>query len=183
MPIVNITATFETKHLNFDEVKQLLSIAPMKKSVKRKRKTNAFDQVMIRKPASRIVFLLYRSQRCVCLGSRSIDELHLACNWVQEQLSIEIKRGPDICNIVFSCVSPWGSVSLEQLFLRLQRENPRRAFGYFDPELSPALIYVPRCSPRAKALIFRPGKVNITGVRTSEEAESVAREVEYILRP
>ena len=181
MPIVNITATFTLGPLDFDEVKQLPCISSEKRNVKRKRITTAFDQVIIRQPHSRVVFLLYRTNKCVCLGARSEREVQNACDWLGNELGVSLLAAPVINNMVYAFASKHGPIRLETLFAKLQKQMKGRAFGSFEPELSPALIYIPKCCPRAKALIFRPGKVNITGLRTLSDAQLAASEIEHIL--
>jgi transcription initiation factor TFIID TATA-box-binding protein len=52
----------------------------------------------------------------------------------------------------------------------------------YEPDIFPAVIYYHQ-SPRATMLIFRNGKLVITGVKSEDQAEDIYRQVADILTP
>jgi TATA-box binding protein (TBP) (component of TFIID and TFIIIB) len=183
MPIVNITASFKTSPQDLVKLSDSKHVFKRRQTLKRKRCVNSFKQVIINKPNSRIVFLVYASGKCVCLGTKSEEELFEACDWFSETFQTKKEGPPRPTNFVYNYKSPHGKVPLESLFKVLSAKQGKRYFGQFDPELSPALIYQPSAVDGVKALIFRPGSVNITGLKSREAIAPVLEELEYILDP
>ena len=183
MPVVNITATVTIEPQNLALVKQLPEVYLKKKKVKRQRQINAFSRVVLSMPTSKVVFLVNASGKCVCLGARSAEEVNAACEWLCERLSTKPKGPPVVRNIVYSYRSAFGKLSLEELYNSIQAQQPGRYFGSYSPELYAALIYQPIAVKGVTALIFRPGAVNITGLKCFEDIEPVLAELGYILNP
>lgn len=182
MPFVNITATFKTEPQDLVELSKSVHVFQRKTTLKRKRILSSFKQVIIRKPDSKITFLVYASGKIVCLGSRTKQQLRLACDWFLQTFETKEEGPAVISNYVYTFQSPYGPVPLERLFRSLQITQ-RRYFGQLEPETSPALIYQPMAVEGVKALIFRSGAVNVTGLRNERDIEPVLAELWYIMDP
>lgn len=183
MPVVNITATLTIEPQDITLLQQLAEAHEQKKKHRRKRLDNAFKVARMVKPNSSVIFLVYASGNCVCLGGRNMDEVTKASKWLARGLKSKLIRKPSVKNIVYNHKSIHGPVSLETLYAKLRATQQERHAVSFEPELSPALIYQPASVAGCKALIFRPGSVNITGLKHFDQIAHVLEELEYIMRP
>lgn len=192
MSIVNITATFAIEPQDLAVISKRPELWRQRKRVKRVRQTSAFKCAVLQKPESAIVFLVFKTGKCVCLAARSSAAVADACLWLANTLSSPITSHPSIRNIVY-CFSLRDSagnqlaVDIESLFAQLYSvwltiaAKARRHFGNFDPELSPSFIYIPKVHKGTKALIFRSGKVNLTGLKTESQTAALVQEIQNLL--
>lgn len=180
MPIVNITATVDFGPQNLAVVSSLPEAWTQKKKVKRVRMKNAFKCARLRKPGTKIVASVYENGKIVILGARHEYQVDDTCNWLSIILKSTQKSAPQIRNIVYS-LQLSSAVRLEELYKSLRELPNSRDFGSFNPELSPAFIYRPLAVDGIKALIFRPGKVNITGLKTSADIPVVVEEIQRLV--
>ena len=159
MEVVNSTCTLcLPSTLNLQNLAQSSFLAKPKRT-RRPRKTDKFKTVVWKNNG--VTYLLYANGKCVILGCRSLRDMYEASQWIKEILSMESKELFVLHNVV-------GTFKIDQeINLRKLSETfkvIRKDYGYFEPELTPALVYHPRCSPKGTCLIFRTGRVIATGV-------------------
>lgn len=122
-----------------------------------KKKNSPFPVVVWKK--NKITFLIYKSGRCVILGCRSTQQVCDEAHWLSSTIGCGLKH-VEICNLVFSATTC--PQNLTQLYETVRSKN-KGHFGTYEPELSPAFIYHVK-DLKAKVLIFRTGKIIITGI-------------------
>lgn len=159
MEVVNSTCTLRLpSKLNLENLAQGPFVAKPKRT-RRPRKNNKFKSVVWKNNG--VTYLLYANGKCVMLGCRSLHDMYEASQWIKDILSMESKELFAVHNVVGTFKID-RDINLRELSKTL--EAIRKDYGYFEPELTPALVYHPRCSPKATCLIFRTGRVIMTGV-------------------
>lgn len=183
MPVVCTTSVVVLSPLHLDDLKDHEFIHKKRKPDRRKRRTDCFHHVILRNPQTDHVFLLYSNGKCVILGPKSITEIHMASSWISLILRNTIRKRVELKNIVYVYNALFKELgepdTLSLLHARLKSQYPKLQF---DPELSPALMFNPLCCCKAKVMIFRTGRVNITGLSCFKLVNSVKTEIESVLQ-
>jgi TATA-box binding protein (TBP) (component of TFIID and TFIIIB) len=188
MAIVSSTAVFRVEEQDIAELHKSKHKHSSNRRLRRQRDNTAFHNVIFKYPKGKIVFLIYRNGKVVVLGTRSAEELKESCKWLADSLGSPMVDEPSVSNYVYTYSSHMPGINrgdtLINLYTHMQEMNKgkKRIFASLEPELSPALIYYPECSKKAKAMMFRSGKVTITGLRTESDIRAVVEEIEYIMR-
>ena len=159
MEVVNSTYTLKlSSKLDLENLTQSPFVAKPKRT-RRPRKTEKFKVVVWKNNG--VTYLLYANGKCVMLGCRSLQDMYEATEWIKQILLMDSKENFVLHNVV-------GTFKVDcEINLRKLSETLRairKDYGYFEPELTPALVYRPQCFPKATCLIFRTGRVIMTGV-------------------
>jgi TATA-box binding protein (TBP) (component of TFIID and TFIIIB) len=186
MAIVSSTAVFRVKDQDIDQLMHSEHRHISTKRLRRRRKTTAFHNVVFKYPFGKVVFLIYRNGKVVVLGSRSKQQLLDASNWLTDTLKSQIIEEPKISNFVYTYQSSMRGTNRGDTLIHLYNHihvmnNGKNIRAYLEPELSPALIYHPACNNRAKAMMFRSGKVTITGINSEHALKAVRSEIDELL--
>ncbi|MHC1582305.1 MAG: TATA-box-binding protein [Candidatus Syntropharchaeia archaeon] len=114
-------------------------------------------------------FLIFRSGKVVCTGTKSVDEVKRAMDEMLKDLrkiGVRVKENPKftVQNIVAS-TNLGKELNLNAIALGMDLENME-----YEPEVFPGLVY--RISdPKVAVLIFRSGKLIITGSKNEEDCK------------
>ena len=115
-------------------------------------------------------FLIFKSGKVVCTGTRSATEaqkaLEIATANVKD-IGVEVLPNPkiDIVNIVASADLGSDNLNLNQVAMGLGLENIE-----YEPEQFPGLVFRMK-EPKVVILIFSTGKVICTGARSKKDVE------------
>ena len=115
-------------------------------------------------------FLIFRSGKVVCTGTRSAKEAQAALDIATSNLheiGMEVLPNPkiEIVNIVASGNMTSESLNLNQVAMALGLENIE-----YEPEQFPGLVFRMK-EPKVVILIFSTGKVICTGARSKKDVE------------
>lgn len=176
MAVVNTTSTMQIEPQNLAELRSHPNLYFKNKNDRRRRDTASFRQVILFKPRSRALFLVYASGKCVILGCRSQKKIRRAGRWLAKTLGSRVVQKPRLRNIVyvFKTKAIRCSGDLIEMVASLMRTDYRPSF---EPEISPALMLSPSSVPLAKVMIFRTGKVNVTGLTSFKMIRVVKHEI------
>jgi len=115
--------------------------------------------------------LLFSSGMYHMTGAKSIDELQKThdslLDFIESEFNIELNevQDPDVRNLVY--VVDYGrEVDLNRISVTLGLENVEH-----DPKIHPALHYNPENG--GHIMLFRTGKIILTGVRSSDTAGTI----------
>jgi len=128
-----------------------------------------FPGMVFRTRDPKAAFLIFKSGKVVCTGTRSVDEaqnaLELATKRLQE-VGVTVLPGPkiEIVNIVASADLE-AELNLNQVAISLGLENIE-----YEPEQFPGLVYRVR-HPKVVLLLFSTGKIICTGARNRDDLE------------
>ena len=125
-------------------------------------------------------FLLFKSGKLVCTGTRSPAEAQAALDRAIENLKdtgIRIPGKPNlnIVNIVASADFGIDNMNLNQVAMGLGLENIE-----YEPEQFPGLVYRMR-NPKVVMLLFSTGKVICTGGKEDEDVKQALMNMKGIL--
>lgn len=176
MPIVSSTATVKFGPQDLSFLRKSNYVHVKTKKDRRPRQSSAFKHVILKHPDKNVVALIYESGRCVILGSRSCNELLLARDWLQGILGPSSST-VDVANLVYVS-DTLTNLDLNETHIIIALIRDDHNFGGFNPEISPALIYKSNMILKAKAMVYRSGKITITGVRTCDDVNAVREELE-----
>ena len=130
-------------------------------------------RVRIKHPL-RASFLLYSSGSVICTGTRSEEAALQACqrfHHLVQRLYPECEMGPvRVTNMVGNAKLGF-PLDLEQL----STDNPGRIM--YNPELFNGMFYSPREVTGARVILFRNGKVIVTGCKNETDLFNVFAEV------
>ena len=178
MPVVCSTVVLTLSSQNLDLLRSCEFIHTKHRKDRRLRQDKAFKRVTLKKPHSKIVYLLYANGKCVILGACTPYEVIRSTRWICRTLKATLLSLPLVRNVVYvGKYSQQSNGSLQDMYSRLSVTHRVS----LEPELSPALIVESQTNPLAKIMIFRTGKVNITGVKNFESLEPVLLEVDALL--
>ena len=126
----------------------------------------------------KVAFLIFSTGKAICTGAKSKDAINKAVKQLIEKLEeggIEIKTEPEIKvqNIVASS-SLGFKVNLDMLATDCENTE-------YEPEQFPGLVFR-LGEPKTVMLIFRSGKMIITGAKTPEDARTSARKTYDMVR-
>ena len=129
-----------------------------------------FPGLVYRIKEPKAAFLIFKSGKVVCTGTKSAEEaqtaLDLATSNVKD-VSVEVLPSPkiDIVNIVASGDMKVEMLNLNQMAMALGLENIE-----YEPEQFPGMVYRMK-EPKVVILIFSTGKTICTGARNKEDVE------------
>lgn len=129
-----------------------------------------FPGVICKIPKPKTAMLIFRTGKIICSGARSQEAVEGATKKLIEILKLGgvfIKEKPiiEVQNIVASAQMDF-KVNLEMAAIDCEGTE-------YEPEQFPGLIFRLE-EPKTVMLIFRSGKMIITGAKTTEEAELAA---------
>ena len=129
-----------------------------------------FPGLVYRIKEPKAAFLIFKSGKVVCAGTRSHSEAQNALNIATSNLKdigVEVLPNPkiDIVNIVASADLGSDNLNLNQVAMGLGLENIE-----YEPEQFPGLVFRMK-EPKVVILIFSTGKVICTGARSKEDVE------------
>lgn len=175
MPFVSSTATVTFEPQDLKSLKMSPYVHRKVKKDRRQRQRNAFNQVILKVPDVNAVVLVYRTGKCVILGSRNEQQLQSVVSWLETVLG-PCKEPASVKNMVY-VTDIVRKLDLNELDERISSASNGRPYGGYHPELSPALIFESADVPEAKVMIFRTGKVTVTGLGNVGAAVTVSREL------
>ena len=129
-----------------------------------------FPGLIYRISEPKAAFLIFKSGKVVCTGTRSASEAQTALDIATSNLKdigMDVLDNPkiNIVNIVASGDLQAPNLNLNQVAMGLGLENIE-----YEPEQFPGLVF--RMSdPKVVTLIFSTGKVICTGARNKEDVE------------
>lgn len=159
MHLVNMTATL--KFQGSINLSTLLERFPFVAS-----RNRGFDAISMMMMTTDVTALVYRSGSVVLVGAKTSKSLDDAKKELEMLLDLPIANAIVIHNMVFSkllqpvnLVAAYKCLSDSESFVNTS----------FEPELFPALVCQERGTNR-RGCLFRTGKLNITGCKSSDEA-------------
>jgi transcription initiation factor TFIID TATA-box-binding protein len=137
-----------------------------------------FPGVVYRMQKPRVAMLIFSSGKIICTGAKSEEDKKAAVDGLKRLLKdagIRIKSEPEVevQNIVASAKMDM-RVNLD--FLAMECENTE-----YEPEQFPGLIFR-LDNPKTVMLIFRSGKIIITGAKTPKDADISAEKTRKIVK-
>lgn len=115
--------------------------------------------------------LLFASGKYHITGATSIDELQgtnrALKDFIESELGIEVNSvsSPDVRNLVY-VINYGRELDLNELSIALGIEDVE-----YNPEKHPSLHYSPKKG--GHLMVFRSGKIILTGVKSSDEAKNI----------
>lgn len=137
-----------------------------------------FPGVVYRIREPKLAMLIFSSGKIICTGARSEEDIKKAVDSLLKKFKegdITIKGRPkiEIQNIVASAKMNF-RVNLD--LLAMECENTE-----YEPEQFPGLVFRLE-EPKTVMLVFRSGKMIITGAKTSKDADKAAEETKNIIK-
>ncbi|MBN2250995.1 MAG: TATA-box-binding protein [Candidatus Altiarchaeota archaeon] len=137
-----------------------------------------FPGVVYRIRDPKLAMLIFSSGKIICTGARSEEDIKKAVTSLLKKFKeggIQIKGRPkiEIQNIVASAKMNF-RVNLD--LLAMECENTE-----YEPEQFPGLVFR-LGKPKTVMLIFRSGKMIITGAKTPKDADKAAEETKNIIK-
>jgi transcription initiation factor TFIID TATA-box-binding protein len=126
-----------------------------------------FPGLVYRIKEPKAAFLIFRSGKVVCTGSKSIDAVRLVMDKIAEDfrcIGVEIDEHPSyrVQNIVASA-NLGVELNLGAIVVGLGLEGME-----YEPDVFPGLVYRVK-EPKSAILVFSSGKLVITGGKTKED--------------
>ena len=179
MSIVSSTAVFTIKPVDLKVLKTSPYLHQKVKKEKRVRQRQAFHHVIIKRPEKKAVYLVYGNGKCVVLGVRIMSELNEAASWLASAISSTVVERCALRNLVYVFNATFPELQQNMVLIRL-RERLLHDYPHvsYEPELSPGLMINPNSYPSAKVMIFRSGKICMTGIRSKGGIDVILRELE-----
>ena len=137
-----------------------------------------FPGVVYRIREPKLAMLIFSSGKIICTGARSEEDIkkaveNLLKKFKEGDIKIEGKPKIEIQNIVASAKMNF-RVNLD--LLAMECENTE-----YEPEQFPGLVFR-LASPKTVMLVFRSGKMIITGAKTSKDADKAAEATKNIIK-
>ncbi len=137
-----------------------------------------FPGVVYRIQEPKLAMLIFSSGKVICTGARSQDNIDIAVKRLKEKLKeggIKIKSDPivEVQNIVASATMNM-RVNLD--LLAMECDNTE-----YEPEQFPGLVFR-LDKPKTVMLIFRSGKIIITGAKTPKDADISAEKTKRMVK-
>ncbi|MHC1579448.1 MAG: TATA-box-binding protein [Candidatus Alkanophagales archaeon] len=137
-----------------------------------------FPGLVYRVKEPRAAFLIFRSGKVVCTGSKSIEDVCKVLSKIAEdfrRIGIEVKEEPcEICSKKHPKYNVQNIVASTDLGTELNLSAIVTGLGLegleYEPEVFPGLVYRIE-DPKVAILIFSSGKLVITGGKTEEDCE------------
>ena len=129
-----------------------------------------FPGLVYRIKEPKAAFLIFKSGKVVCTGTKSAAEAQTALEVTTANLNdigVEVLPNPkiEVVNIVASGDMKIENLNLNQVAMALGLENIE-----YEPEQFPGLVFRMK-EPKVVILIFSTGKVICTGARSKEDVE------------
>lgn len=140
-----------------------------------------FPGLIYRVKEPKAAFLIFKSGKVVCTGTRSPSEAQEALDLATSNLKdigVDVLSNPkiDIVNIVASGDLKSENLNLNQVAMSLGLENIE-----YEPEQFPGLVFRMR-EPKVVTLIFSTGKVICTGARNKKDVDLAFANLERELK-
>ena len=165
MSFVNSTVTFDTKETIDLEILRKSDFVYTKRYKRWKRKKyNPFVCVYVKEPNTNHLFSVYATGKGLLLGCKSIDEIANAMKWFDKTFNTTSVH--ECKNLVHS-FDTFTNLDLSKLFYANKG-------SFLEPELFPSLTLD---VAQGKALIFRTGKIILTGFRNEQQIKEAELEV------
>ena len=137
-----------------------------------------FPGVVYRIRDPKLAMLIFSSGKIICTGARSEEDIKKAVASLLKKFAeggIKISGRPkiEIQNIVASAKMNF-KVNLDQL--AMESENTE-----YEPEQFPGLVFR-LDEPKTVMLVFRSGKIIITGAKTPKDADRAAEKTKNIIK-
>lgn len=137
----------------------------------------AFPGLVFKMKEPKAAFLIFRSGKVVCTGTRSTKDAQAALDLATSKLKdvgVNVLPNPkiEIVNIVASADLGSRNINLNQVAMALGLENIE-----YEPEQFPGLAYRMK-TPKVVFLIFSTGKVICTGARSKKDVELAVANLE-----
>lgn len=137
-----------------------------------------FPGVVYRVREPKLAMLIFTSGKVICTGARSKKEIDAAVEALIKKLKeggITIKRKPkvEVQNIVASAKLDL-KVNLDMLAMEVINTE-------YEPEQFPGLVFRLE-EPKTVMLIFRSGKIIITGAKKPEQADVAAEKTKEMIK-
>jgi len=129
---------------------------------------NKFPGLVYRIKNPKTAFLVFGSGKANCTGAKSIKDVDTAIDILSddlEGLGYTIKNKTYIVQNIVAGASLGTELDLDAIAIGLGFENIE-----YEPEVFPGLVYRIK-EPKVVVLIFRSGKLVITGAKTQAECE------------
>lgn len=148
------------------------------RAVKEIENPSKFPGVIYRVDKPKLAMLIFRTGKVICSGARSKKEINQAVEkllqkFKQAKMKIKAKPKIEIQNIVASATLNF-RVNLD--ILATECENTE-----YEPEQFPGLIFR-LDEPKTVMLIFRSGRMIVTGAKTPKAASLAAERTKKIVR-
>ena len=129
-----------------------------------------FPGLVYRIKEPKAAFLIFKSGKVVCTGTKSAAEAQLALDIATanvKDVGVEVLPNPkiDIVNIVAAGEMKVETLNLNQVAMALGLENIE-----YEPEQFPGMVFRMK-EPKVVILIFSTGKTICTGARNKEDVE------------
>lgn len=137
-----------------------------------------FPGVVYRIQKPKVAMLIFSSGKIICTGARSEEDRKIAVESLIkkfEEGGIKIKSDPivEVQNIVASAKM---NVRVNLDLLAMKYDNTE-----YEPEQFPGLVFRLE-KPKTVMLIFRSGKIIITGARTQRDADLAAEKTKRMVK-
>jgi transcription initiation factor TFIID TATA-box-binding protein len=141
-------------------------------------KPEEFPGLVYRLNDPKLAFLIFKTGKVVCTGSKNIEEVEKGVRLLVRSLSqvgIDLVSEPEIKvqNLV-ATASLMMKLNLRTLALTLDNTE-------YEPEQFPGMVYRVK-EPKCVILIFTSGKVVCTGAKSREDAETAINDLYEKLR-
>ncbi|RLI94930.1 MAG: TATA-box-binding protein [Candidatus Altiarchaeales archaeon] len=136
-----------------------------------------FPGVVYRIKEPKLAMLIFSSGKVICTGARSMDDIKEAVRKLIEKLregGTIVKSEPkvEVQNIVASA-SLGFEVNLDMLAMECENTE-------YEPEQFPGLVFS-LDEPKTVMLVFKSGRMIITGAKTPEAANEAARKTKEVI--
>ena len=137
-----------------------------------------FPGVVYRIEKPKLAMLIFSSGKVICTGARSKDDIAAAVIQLREKLAeggIIVEKEPivKVQNIVASASMDF-NVNLDVLAMECDNTE-------YEPEQFPGLIFR-LAEPKTVMLVFRSGKIIVTGAKTPKNAEDAANMTKKLIQ-
>jgi len=155
-----------------------LDLKKLSKAIKEIQNPKQFPGIILHLESPQVAMLIFRTGKVICSGARSRKEIEQAVGILLKKLSkagVRIKGTPmtEIQNIVASS-SLGFKVNLDTLAIECFNTE-------YEPEQFPGLVYRLE-EPKTVMLIFRSGKIIITGAKSPRDVAKAAEKTSDMVR-
>jgi transcription initiation factor TFIID TATA-box-binding protein len=180
MEIRNVVVAFSFEPpLDLEKIREIFTKECFFETIRDERYT--FRVVALRTEKPRYTFLIYRTGKIVCTGSKNIDEAqrcdeYLLKRFLTAGINTKIKTKAEIQNIV-ATANLKNPIDIEKLVTDLQKDKQTRII--YEPEQFPAAIIKLPINQTTKAtiLLFSSGKLVCVGLKTITEIFKVSEKL------
>ena len=180
MEIRNVVVAFSFEPpLDLEKIREIFTKECFFETIRDERYT--FRVVALRTEKPRYTFLIYRTGKIVCTGSKNIDEAqrcdeYLLKRFLTAGINTKIKTKAEIQNIV-ATANLKNPIDIEKLVTQLQKDKQTRII--YEPEQFPAAIIKLPINQTTKAtiLLFSSGKLVCVGLKTITEIFKVSEKL------